>query len=126
LSEKSVRVQRVERELHHLVAHYLQNDLAEPTPAMVSVTAVDVAGDLRKASVYFRLVGEDAEIKATEKILDINRKRVQAKVAKEIQLKFCPVLEFRYGKAGKIALSEEEENVERLLADLHRKKHQWD
>lgn len=126
MSEKSVRVQRVERELHHLVALYLQNDVAEPLPAMASVTAVDVAGDLRKASVYFRLVGEPAEIRDTEKILEKNRKRVQAKVAKELQLKFCPVLEFRYGHAGKIALSEEEENVERLLAELHQRKHQWD
>lgn len=126
MSDKSVRVQRVERELHHLVALFLQNEMAEPMPAMASVTAVDVAGDLRKASVYFRLIGEEKQIKQTEKILEGNRKRVQAKVAKELQLKFCPVLEFRYGSAGKIALTEEEERVEQLLAELNQRKRQWD
>lgn len=122
MSEKSVRVQKVERELHHLVALYLQHDLAEPLPVLASVTAVDVTGDLRKAVVYFRLVGEGADLKETEKILEHNRKRVQARVAKEIALKFTPVLEFRFGHAK----PDEQSDIDQMLADLHKGKHRWD
>jgi ribosome-binding factor A len=122
LSEKSVRVQRVERELHHLVALFLQHELGEPLPALVSVTAVDVTGDLRKAVVYFRLVGEDSEVKESEKVLEENRRRVQKKVAEEIALKFTPVLEFRFGRAK----PDEQTEIDRMLADLHQGKRRWE
>ena len=121
MSEKSVRVQRVERELHHLVALFLQHEIAEPLPALASVTAVDVAGDLRKAAVYFRLVGTEAETTECEAILDNNRKRIQQKVARDLVLKFTPVLEFRYGKAR----ADEQSDIDRMLAELHQRKNQW-
>lgn len=121
MSEKSVRVQRVERELHHLVALFLQHEIAEPLPALASVTAVDVAGDLRKAAVYFRLVGTEAETQESEEILEKNRKRVQQTVARDLLLKFTPVLEFRYGRAR----AEEGNDIDRLLAELNQRKNQW-
>ena len=116
MSEKSVRVQRVEKELHHLVALYIQREVPENLPAMATVTAVDVTGDLRKAKVYFRLVGKKEEACATEQIVEGHRKRIQSRVASELKLKFCPILEFRFGQAA------EENEVDRLLAQLHKRK----
>lgn len=118
--DKSVRIQRVERELHHLVARYVQHEIPESMPTLASVTAVDVTSDLRKAAVYFRLVGAPDDAKVSEKILDGHRKAIQSAVARELLLKFCPVLEFRYGKAR------EEDDVDRLLAGLHARKNNWD
>lgn len=112
-----MRVQRVERELHHLVALFLQHEI-EPMPALVTVTAVDVAADLRKAAVYFRLVGNDQEVDESESILAGNRKRVQAKAARDLSLKFTPVLDFRYGKAR----PDEQTEIDRMLAELHQRK----
>jgi ribosome-binding factor A len=119
-TEKSVRLQRVGRELHHLVAEYVQHEIADSMPNMVSVTAVDVMADLRKAAVYFRLVGTEKGAEQSEEILEHHRRNIQAQVAKKLLLKFCPVLEFRYGKAR------QEDDVDRLLAQLGKRKSQWD
>lgn len=120
MSEKSVRIQRVQKELQHLIATYLHNEIADPMPAHASVTAVEVAGDLRNAAVYFRIVGPSTDISESEKVLEQHRKRIQKTAAQELPLKFCPVLEFRYGKAR------EGDEVDRLLADLNRRKTPWD
>jgi ribosome-binding factor A len=112
----------VERELHHLVALFLQHDLAEPLPVLASVSAVDVTSDLRKAFIYFRLVGEGAGLQACEKILERNRKRAQQVIAKEVSLKFTPVLEFRFGHAK----PDEQSDIDQMLADLQSGKHRWD
>ena len=121
MSEKSVRVQRVERELHQLVALFLQHEIAEPLPALAAVTAVDVMGDLRKAVIYFRLVGEDLDLARCEKILESNRKRVQQRVAKQLPLKFTPILEFRFGRAK----VDEQSDIDRMLAELHQRNPKW-
>lgn len=121
MSEKSVRVQRVERELRHLVALYLQNDVPENLPALATVTAVDLTGDLRKAKVYIRLVGASKQAEESQEVLEGHRKRIQSRVAGELQLKFCPVLEFRFGQATK-----EEGEVDQLLAQLGKKKTPWE
>lgn len=117
---KTVRVQRVERELNHIVARYIQQSIAEPIPAMVTVTAVDVAGDLRKAQVYFRLVGDASDSKFSEGIIENHKRSIQSRVARDLKLKFCPVLTFRYGHAPQL------DDVDRLLADLNKGRSAWD
>lgn len=119
---KTVRVQRVERELHQLVALYLQHEIPETIPALAAVTAVDMTGDMRKARVYVRLVGPAAEVETAQKVLGGHRQRMQRKVATDLRLKFCPVLEFRFGQA----VDEQTAEVDRLLAQLGRRKSPWE
>jgi ribosome-binding factor A len=119
LKEKSVRVQRVEKEIQHVIALYLQHEVAERMPASAAVTAVDVTSDLRKAAVYFRMIGTPTEAAESEKILLGHRKAAQKRVA-DLRLKFCPVLEFRFGQA-----KAEEDEVDRLLAELSNRKNHW-
>lgn len=119
MSEKSVRIQRVEKELHRLVALYVQHEIPE-VPGLASVTAVDVTADLRKAAVYFRLVGSDELVNESKKVLSDHRKRIQQQVADELKLRFCPVLEFRYGQV------KEADPVDELLSQLGKRKTPWD
>jgi ribosome-binding factor A len=101
------------------MANYLQHQVPESMPALASVTAVDVTSDLRKAAVYFRLVGTSEDGLKSQSILEKHRKAFQARVARELKTKFCPVLEFRFGQAR------QEDDVDRLLAQLNRRK-DWD
>jgi ribosome-binding factor A len=106
------RVARVERELFQLVSKHLQHRLGEPLPAFVSVTAVEVTPDLKHAKVFFRLVGSEEDQVAAEGILSENRKGFQADVAKNLKLKFCPVLRFVYGRVDKM------DPIDEMLAGL--------
>lgn len=113
MGQKSIRVHRVEKEIHHLAALYLSQNIPEAIPALASVTAVDVTSDLRKAVVYFRLIGSHLQVEEARKVLETHRKGIQKQVA-DLRLKFCPVLEFRFG------IAKAEDEVDQMLAQFAR------
>lgn len=110
----SPRVRRVERELLETLSQFLQTRLAEPLPAFASISAVDVTPDLRKARVFFRLVGAEKDLAETERILSRERPQFQKHIAHAVRLKFCPVLRFEYGRAP------HQDDVDLLIEQLHR------
>lgn len=108
----SHRLARVERELFQLVSEYLQYHLSEPLPAFVSVTAVEVSPDLKHARTFFRIVGEQEDQQVSEEILTDERSMFQKHIAKNLKLKFCPVLRFVYGRVDAL------DPVDEMLANL--------
>jgi len=50
---KSQRVQRVAEEIRHELADLLRNEVKDPRVGMVTVTRVDVSGDMSHAKVHF-------------------------------------------------------------------------
>src|SRR5437868_6463023 len=96
---RSKRVQRVERELFETLSSFLQHNISQALPCYASVTAVEVNPNLRHARVFFRLIGNAAETKAGEEILNKERHRFQREIAERLESKFCPVLRFEFGVA---------------------------
>jgi ribosome-binding factor A len=117
MTVRSNRVQRVERELLETLAQFLQHGLNEPLPCFASVTAVEVSPNLRHARVFFRLVGEKKHVAEAEALLEKDRHLFQKEVAREVKMKFVPVLRFIFGH------SEKHDDVDRLLENLKRPKH---
>ncbi len=61
----------------------------------VSVTRVDVAGDLRSAEVYLSIFGKDETGQnKTFAAIEHAKSRIQSLLAHRVQSKFCPVLRF--------------------------------
>ena len=101
MSERSNRVQRVERELFVTLSEFLVHGLAVELPCFVSITAVEVNPNLRHAKVFFRIVGEAAVAAEAKEILQGERHQFQREVARTLKTKFCPVLRFEFGVVGK-------------------------
>ena len=119
MTEQSNRVQRVQRELFETLSNFLLHGLNAPLPSYAAVTAVEVNPNLRHAKVFFRLVGEAKHVAATEAILERDRHLFQREVARELKMKFVPVLRFVYGH------SEKHDEVDLLLENLKRPKHSF-
>jgi ribosome-binding factor A len=113
---RSKRVQRVERELFETLSYFLLHEFGHPLPCYASISAVEVNGDLRSAKVFFRLVGGADETGAAKALLEAERTRFQKHVAREIQMKFCPVLRFAFGVKPHL------DEVDELLENLHKPK----
>lgn len=111
---RSTRVQRVESEMLEILTHYLLHEMA-PLPGYASITAIEAQGDLRNAKVYFRLVGNPETVSEMEKILLTERPGFQKKIARELNIKFCPVLRFEFGVAPNGG-----DEIDRLLENLRR------
>ncbi len=115
-SDRSTRVQRVERELLEVLSHFLLHGLGEPLPCYSSITAVEVSPDLRYARVFFRLVGKENLTRRAEETLAGLRSLFQKQVAQNVKMKFCPVLKFEFGRVAEL------DEIDKLLENLRKPK----
>jgi ribosome-binding factor A len=78
------------------VSEALLRDLDDPRiGAMVSVTRVRVAPDLRSADVYLSLFGSSETVQnSTFSAIKHASRRLQSLVGTKLRCKFCPVLKF--------------------------------
>jgi ribosome-binding factor A len=89
--------------------------LKDPRVGFVTVTQVDVSPDLRRAVVYYTVMGEERERKATRAGLRSAAPRLRAEIGRQIRLKFLPDLDFREDES-----LERGGRVEELIQEIHR------
>src|SRR5438093_12559466 len=92
MSESS-RLDRVNEELRHVLAAEVQR-LKDPRLGFVTVTGVKVTPDLRKARVFYTVLGDEKEHRATRAALRSARSRLRAALGRQVRMKFTPELEF--------------------------------
>jgi ribosome-binding factor A len=108
------RLDRVAEELREVLAEEIQK-LKDPRVGFVTVTGVRVTPDLRKARVFYTVLGEDSDRNATRAALKSARSHLRAALGREVRIKFLPELEFMEDEGP-----ERVERVERLLEEWHR------
>lgn len=82
---------QLQRELVELIA----GELTDPRVAGVSVTQVDVAPDLRNATVLVSSLKSDAELLAAVKALNGAASRLRRGIGARLKLRAIPQLHFR-------------------------------
>ena len=90
---ESVRPDRVAEEFREVLAEEIPR-LKDPRIGFVTVTRVDVSGDLRRATVYYTVLGENRDHRATNAGLRSARARLRSELGRQVRLKFTPELEF--------------------------------
>lgn len=110
---ESRRVNRVEKELHQVIASFLLTGFKFPLYGLVSVSRVQVSPDLKSARVFVSFMGtEKDKIESLENLQD-NVRDIQFEVSKKIQMKFCPKLKIIEDKG-----MEHQLKVEKILSDI--------
>lgn len=89
----SVRPDRVAEEFREVLAEEIPR-LKDPRIGFVTVTRVDVSGDLRRATVYYTVLGENRDHRATNAGLRSARTHLRSELGRQVRLKFTPELEF--------------------------------
>jgi ribosome-binding factor A len=85
---------RVAEEFREILAEEIPR-LKDPRVGFVTVTRVDMAPDLRKAVVYYTVLGESRDHKRTRAGLISARTHLRSVLGHQVRLKFTPDLEFR-------------------------------
>ena len=112
------RARRLAETLRRLVGEWLEAELADQPGPLVTVTDVRVTGDLHHASVYFTVLGDDAERAAAEAWKAESTTRARTFVAHQLRLRHVPTLEFVPDTVpGQGA------RIDRLLAELGAPEH---
>jgi ribosome-binding factor A len=87
------RPERVAEEFREVLAEEIPK-LKDPRVGFVTVTHVDVSPDLRRATVFYTVMGQDKDHRRTRAGLLSARSHLRAVLGHEVRLKFTPELEF--------------------------------
>lgn len=86
---------RIAEAIREVVSSSILFDVADPRVRAVTVLNVDVAKDLRNATIYVSVMGTPAEQQMALKGLKSATGFLQAKVAARLQTRFTPILVFK-------------------------------
>ncbi|HET7129441.1 MAG TPA: 30S ribosome-binding factor RbfA [Gaiellaceae bacterium] len=94
----SERMRRVNEAVRGVVADGIR-DLKDPRIGLVTVTGVAVTPDLREATVYVSVLGNEKRRRATLAGLASAHGVLQARINRELNLRRTPTLAFAYDDA---------------------------
>ncbi len=107
------RPDRVSEEFREVLAEEIPR-LKDPRVGFVTVTGVNVTPDLRRATVYYTVMGDESQRKATRAGLRSARGHLRAVLGHEVRLKFLPEIVFEEDES-----IEHVERVDELLRKIH-------
>jgi ribosome-binding factor A len=107
------RPERIAETLREEIAQIVGYELEDPRLAGVTVTDVRVAGDLRDASIYVTVQGDEAEHQHAFDALRHAAPYVRKQLAISLNLRHAPLLHF-----VRDTVEEQAERVDALLANL--------
>jgi ribosome-binding factor A len=87
------RRERVAEEFREILAEEIPK-LKDPRVGFVTITRVEVPPDLRKAIVYYTVLGEDRDRAGTQAGLRSARAHLRSILGHQVRLKFTPELVF--------------------------------
>jgi len=91
---KSHRLARVSEAIREVASETILFELQDPRVKGVTVTRAEVSGDLQHAKIYVSLMGSESEQKLTMHGLKHATGFVQSKLAKRLQTRFTPMVQF--------------------------------
>ncbi|MGA2662016.1 MAG: 30S ribosome-binding factor RbfA [Verrucomicrobiota bacterium] len=90
----SLRLQRVRELLKREIGEAIRREFPVSNAGLVTVTDVDVAGDLHSAIVFISILGNPDQQRRGLSLLIRHRKRIQGLVGRAVVLKYTPTLKF--------------------------------
>lgn len=88
----SIRTERVAGEVQQAIARLFQQDFADVSDGMITVTKVRMAPDLKSGRVYLSILGGELPGTETLKRIKAAAPQIRYSLAKAINMKFSPEL----------------------------------
>ncbi|HEX9794243.1 MAG TPA: 30S ribosome-binding factor RbfA [Planctomycetota bacterium] len=107
------RRKQVARRIRERVAEIFLHEIKDPRATFVTITDVEINADLTLATIRYTVLGTDGDRSKVAAMLKHAHGYLRTEVAKAIQLRSAPQIEFEYD-AG----IEHADRIERLLGEL--------
>ena len=92
----SLRLQRVRELLKREIGEAIRREFHVSEAGLISVNDVDLAGDLKSATVFISILGNPDQQKRGFQLLNEHRIRLQGFVGRAVVLKYTPKLKFAF------------------------------
>jgi len=107
------RPNRLAETLKEDISQLIRVELKDPRLGFVTLTSVDVAGDLAHAKVYVSVLGTEDEGKTSLEVLNRAAGFVRCEIGKRVRLRHVPAIVFVYDPS-----IEHGAHIARLLKDV--------
>jgi len=104
------RVRKIADRIQVIVAEMLERRIKDPRLGFVTITDVRVSGDSQQATVFYTVLGAEAEVAASAAALESARGLIRSEVAKQLSMRHAPSLSFIHD-----ALPENARHLDELL-----------
>ena len=104
------RAHKLADRIREIVAETLKHRVKDPRLGFITITDARVTGDLREATVFYTVYGDEAERADTAIALESVKGMLRSEVGKQTGIKFTPTLAFVLD-----AVPESAANIEDLL-----------
>ena len=88
-----IRPERVAEEFREILAEEIPR-LKDPRVGFITVTRVDVSPDLRRATVFYTVMGKERDHSRTRAGLESARARLRGALGQKVRMKFTPEIDF--------------------------------
>ncbi|RYL92988.1 30S ribosome-binding factor RbfA [Sporolactobacillus sp. Y61] len=112
----SLRVHRVAEQMKKEMGDILEHRIKDPRVGFVTVTGVDVTGDLQEVTVYISILGDREKQDSTMEGLTKARGFIRSEIGKRIRLRKTPEIQFKIDQS--VAYGS---HIDRLINELHQK-----
>src|SRR5690625_1923206 len=109
----NIRANRVAEQIKTEIGEILTLKIKEPIIGFVTITDVDVTGDLQQATIYFSVLGEEEEEEETLAGLETASGFIRSEIGQRIRLRKTPEITFEFDEAHEYG-----NHIETLLRDL--------
>jgi len=88
------RIRKIADRIQVTVAEMLERRVKDPRLGFVTVTDVRVTGDSQQATVFYTVLGEEADLVSTAAALESAKGLLRSEVAKQLGMRHAPTLTF--------------------------------
>jgi ribosome-binding factor A len=113
----NIRSGRVGEQLKKELSQILQSELKDPRIGFITVTGVEVTGDLQQAKVYISVLGSDQQKEDTLKGLARATGFIRTELGRRIRLRLTPEIIFKFDQSIEYG-----SHIEKLLADINQER----
>src|SRR5690625_5144107 len=109
----NIRANRVAEQIKIEISDIINNKIKDPRIGFLTITDVEVTGDLQQAKVFFSVLGDEEE--REESLLGLSKANgfIRSEIGQRIRLRKVPEIIFEYNVAH-----EYENHIDALLREL--------
>lgn len=91
---KQLRIEKLQELIKQEMSKMLLNDIKDPRIGFVTVTGVEMTGDLREAKIFVSVMGGEEQIKNSLDGLNSALGFVRREIGQRVRLRFTPEISF--------------------------------
>lgn len=95
----NIRENRVAEQMKKELGEILSQKIKDPRVGFVTVTDVEVTGDLQNATIFYTVLGDEKKKEDTLKGLEKAKGFIRSEIGQRIRLRKTPEIEFKFDEA---------------------------